>query len=1144
MESKMGKLQMKKTVLLNIAALTAAVAMGNTTWYRNCNMNTSNKAYLQKLQYWNNANGQAGSGDVSATDDLVLNGSIGSSNPGRLRTSGITFNGNSLSIGEVGGSANELCHDPGKFTFANEGVKLCNGNWFINGNGFGSFDIAGPMTVYSPVSAPFAFHVGQGQYSNAVVRLQGLLAGASDTGLLFGNYGKSLTSARCTTFKFSNVDEYAGSLTARVKSPLGLDDAAFDVRLMLPVGAKSSASVIVHEGCEVGVDGCSSVAAVGSLTLAAGSGLNLVTTTFDAPSCLEAAAYSQEGVVQVRMSSTLPAIDFDDLLPILRAPKTATFTKDDFLLVGANGKMSLVVRETDTARELCLVNVDSRRHWVLKEQITSSGSYVLGDLSYFRTFDGETGKGAPTVEDCLLIPGDSDISYRLRTHCGSFTGYSLQLGNGTEGCDVVLDDSSRGRTLSFADGTGGLLLARGELFFNIAGSYTIAGSIKVLDETAADPFAFVYGNYTYSNKTSIVTGPIAGGAKARLSFGIPEKREKASSAPLTTFLVGDVAGYEGALEVCNFIGDNVGSYFGVRLLVDSQRTPASVKVQKAGDFGVSGGGELSVESLEFKDTGRLYVGGTNNAVGCVVARDGFSFSNGICVNFNATINGEGLQRQPILVTPLAADAFSVEDVVLEVGPRCLNGDLALAVEEDAQAGTRTLYAVAVGVVSQVLSLSGPHGQTPGSTVKESSRDWCYFSSLTNGPSWSDALPVHGGCHYYTMMAFHTLYEGGTTRQSDYVFPGLSLTLGKGGQLFSSAKSFQVPELVCRDGSLVQLTMEAANISRLVATNIVMQGNVQLVCHQGRTLKVDGPISGAGTLVIAGDKSTSNPKANFELCGDNSGYLGSIVLDMYQNDPKYTSFENLYPTLFINAGASLGGALAEFEPRAFTLRKMGRLSVTNKSEAVVLNTANRGVYVYDCGRFFADAGTKLVVDEPLLLNGTMWKEGSGALTLGGAMSHEVEAQGMISETPVLANSNRFVVAAGTVFAGHVDAFRGLETTFDGNVTFGVRYDPNDADLLRYGARNVCVDKPFSLANGAVLALQVDVGEHAQPQNGATVGLVTVKSSAADSVEAMLRGAAKKRGWEFTRQTLMRDDNGDDTITFSLKITSNGTCILLR
>ncbi len=236
-------------------------------------------------------------------------------------------------------------------------------------------------------------------------------------------------------------------------------------------------------------------------------------------------------------------------------------------------------------------------------------------------------------------------------------------------------------------------------------------------------------------------------------------------------------------------------------------------------------------------------------------------------------------------------------------------------------------------------------------------------------------------------------------------------------------------------------------------------------------------------------------------------------------------------------------MAEFEPRAFTIMHMSRLSVTNTASAVTLPAANRGVYVYDCGRFYVDESAELTVANPILLNGTMWKEGDGTLALGGAMTYE-DAEGGISETPVLVDSNKFVVAGGTILAANVDAFRGLETTISNNVTFGIRYDPNAAGLLRYGARNVAVDNPFKFAESATLALWVDGDGHDAPRGGTKVGLMTVKAAAAPALGERLRDAAKMRSWPLMRQVLVEEDNGDGTVTFSFKVSPNGTHIYLR
>ncbi len=891
---------MKKSVLV-VAVLMALVASGNTTWYRNCNTH-SNGDYLKKLQYWNDENGKQGSGDVSATDDLVVTGEVDDAT--RLRTSGFAFQGNSLSIGEVGGVANELCHDSGAFTFANDGLKLYNGNWFINTSSKGKTDVFGPITVYSPEAASFNFHVGQDRYSNAVSRLSGPITGAAGTGLVFGNYGKGVTSATNTTFIFGNIDAYKGRLTARVKNPTDFSTGNYNVRLLLSPDTDSPTQLSIYQGCEVGVNGESGTAKIGSLEFFTGSGLRVSASNQSVP-CLEVTGgYSQADVVRVRLANELPWLINGEKLPILRAPKSADFSASDFTLVGGDGVVTLTVRETDSARELCLESKNTGKLWTFKNQVTSSGAFIPGDLAYFQDLSGVAGEGAPGLNDMLVIPGGANNNYRARSNCGEFTGKSLQLGSGINGVDFVLDYSSVGTALKAAAGSGGFIFARGEIYFNSRSNFSIEGPVKVLSSTASEPFAFVYGNTSYSDRASRITGPIAGEEMARLTFGIPTGRKQADSAPRATFVVGDVTGYAGSLEACNYLGDNIGTNFGVRLLVEAQTTLARVSVAKAGEIGVSGEGALSVKSLEFKDTARLYVGGTNNTIGCMVARDDFVWGENIAVHLNALAQWSGYSKVPILVVPLSSKSFTADDVTLVKGANCLNQQFSLVVEEDEAAGTRTLYLGAVGVISQVAMLTGLHSSN-GEPREENSRDGIQFSSLTNGASWSDGLPVHAGCHYYTDKSFHSLYE--PDRVGPYEFPGFSLTLASGGRLFNSARIFQVPELICESGSTIQLSGEAGSgASRVTATNIVINGTVNAICHEERTLVLDGPLSGSGTLTCAGASGTSSTKANFELLGDNSGFLGRIVLDMLQKDPRYVSFDRKFSTLFVNSSSALGG----------------------------------------------------------------------------------------------------------------------------------------------------------------------------------------------------------------------------------------------
>ena len=117
--------------------------------------------------------------------------------------------------------------------------------------------------------------------------------------------------------------------------------------------------------------------------------------------------------------------------------------------------------------------------------------------------------------------------------------------------------------------------------------------------------------------------------------------------------------------------------------------------------------------------------------------------------------------------------------------------------------------------------------------------------------------------------------------------------------------------------------------------------------------------------------------------------------------------------------------------------------------------------------------------------------------------------------------------------------GLSLSFAEGASLLLEYDPNDAELARYGIKNVKASTPFSLASGVTtlpltVSFPVDM-----PRTRHDVALTTVSSSAAESVRAMLSGVVVHcRGFSCTSWEKV---DADGNVTFGRTLLPRGMII---
>ena len=776
----------------------------------------------------------------------------------------------------------------------------------------------------------------------------------------------------------------------------------------------------------------------------------------------------------------------------------------------------------------------------------TDGIAALRDLSYWMA-NGQVGSGTVGPCDRLIIDRarDGNNPQRLRfSFNDEFKGDKLQIGSESVGITVVHDSGM----IKFAEESEGLVLWSGNWWFNDTNkTFEIAGPVTVLAEDPEKPFVFHVGQRHYLYSTGKITGSLDGSEDACILFGPWGGKNVGEGKAIvcaknSTFELHDISGYAGTITIDSDY-ENVGTDFGTRVKFDSAESSAKIHVCSGGSIStLAFDDKVTVGSLTFDAGTRIYIDqgkeDIDGSLGHFHATESLSINGKVEICYKPIIRGARLYRIPILSGP-ATSTFTVDDFEVTFIAEKYNLDLHLEVASDPETGVRTLYVVTHGFIYQT-DIYRNEGERDGGDGTP--------SSLTNSAAWWGGYIPHetnSAAIYRTARSLRTLF----TPQEDYVFPCAIFYLN-GGTLIVQTKSFQVPELYISSGMIGtgQDYVSASRTIRVSASKIHFMNagsSTDLRTYSSDTLILEGEVDGPGDINLVGWGRTGSPKCNYMLDGLNTNYTGSIALSTAEVRAEYHDLITKFPTLYVKDGRNLGGRKDEFDPRALTLKTLGRLSVNDSSKVVLAKGLNRGVYIYGCGRFHVTGNDVLDVQWPILISGRMRKEGDGTLVLGGGMKHELDDGGELSDIP-RAGSNIFEVVKGKVKVAHADALSGLETSFAAGTSVELVFDSANADLVKYGIRNVTVDAPFSLdaSFGGKLPFSVDASSALPPEPGTVVtnGLITVKNSAAESVRSMLQ---VKRPWKNISSKLIElGDAETGTTTFALESRFVGTVISVR
>ena len=784
----------------------------------------------------------------------------------------------------------------------------------------------------------------------------------------------------------------------------------------------------------------------------------------------------------------------------------------------------------------------------------SVGNAAWGNMSYWVDANGNRGTGAPTQNDDLIFASNTRKRYRFQTqNVRAMIARSIQFGTPERGATIVHDNAG---IVKFNNE--GLKLGRGNWWFNtIALNYTMTleGRVTILETDPDYPYVFHYGQAHYTNNFGVISGPLCGSSDAQVLFGwhsmkTPENKVL-TSARNSTFALTDISNYEGTITVASDPSKNYkndGVEFGTRLILSNTTSSATVKIDTDGSIATSSFNDtVTVKKLSFVDGTRIWINSARLApegkLGLFKATDSLSVDGKVEVYIdNVVIGGIGKMRIPILAGP-SDSTFTVDNFKLTAVNMLLNNDVSLEVGLDESTGLRTLYVTTQGVVVQLSSYNDEDERDGKEKLP---------SSLTNSAAWlggyapanpnnlSDAAFDGGSVKYYTANYFRTFYGN-----VDCPFYADSLFCDS-SQLIMVSQNFSVPELYLNGDCVIGVGQGGRNPSNINAPKIhILSGLATFRSYIGALLSVNGEIDGTGDIRFLGWGNTGSPRAYYALNGMNTNFTGSISISQEQYKEEYVSFDNGYSTFYIYDARNLGGKKPAFDPRALSISRLVQLYVEANKSIVLDSSLNRGLYVNEKGRFYVEAGGIFDIRWPILLSGKMWKEGPGTLVLGGAMKHELEDGGELSDVP-RRGSNLFEVVSGKVKIAHADALSGVETSLAAGTALELVLDSANADLMKYGLRNTSVDVPFTLDESfeGKLPISVDASAVPAPVSGVvyTNGIITVKSSVAESVGSML---VIGRIWSGCPSKMLKIEDAELGITtFAIESRHVGTILSIR
>ena len=768
---------------------------------------------------------------------------------------------------------------------------------------------------------------------------------------------------------------------------------------------------------------------------------------------------------------------------------------------------------------LLAAHAASAETWYLK---TADNSGNLTTPSHWTNALG-TAASAFAEGDVYATPMSARL-VRTPSSSLSFTGGELHLGFGTGYGQMNIYAPSLSFPLLTLDR--GTLAQQG----SNGGSYAIDGAISVIGAE---------GNlmrWLYNHQTMTFDASLSGETSAVLATHVRYLNGTSGRYDRNEMLVlaGDCSGYRGLVDVKPNESVSAATpaledgefYVKLVLAANSFSLPGSIRVARGCALEVTAD-SATVGNLTLNAGSILTVPATNagglNVIGTL------TLTPPQRLRAIHAVPTDGVARTIDILTAPAGMEIDPADFVLEGDATDLSFAKLVVRTED---GRKTLAISYEPVVELTISDSSSLARASGNDTD--SIAWGLGSSWSNGE-----VPAPGSNYVVRMIDDKAMYLRTPTRNANLKFPGKSLTVCTNGflRIFQSGGyTLTINDLRLMGGA--ELDVGQNTYANIYGNIFAVAGEVRFgTCNQ--TLSLYATLSGNGGIWFSGPSSgTSTPQGTFNLRADSPAFKGRMRVEYCQSGATYDSKRE---SITADSELQFGGRLDEFDPKALTLRKFGRL--TTRGSFSLTTNYNRGVFVDGSqgGVFNVGDGHALMFDTQLTLNGKLYKDGAGTLAMGGTVKFGEDSV----DTPT-DGSNLFIVTNGTVKVTAVDAMNGLAATFASGTKLMLAVDPGNADLVRYGIRNVKTATPFASEAGLLpLALEAsDEAKTAVKGRGFRLGLLTVSASATNAVSALVPKTVRTpfSSAPFAVVEVLDDDNG--WVTYAVDVVPQGMTIVFR
>ena len=449
----------------------------------------------------------------------------------------------------------------------------------------------------------------------------------------------------------------------------------------------------------------------------------------------------------------------------------------------------------------------------------------------------------------------------------------------------------------------------------------------------------------------------------------------------------------------------------------------------------------------------------------------------------------------------------------------------LEVAEDETTGEQTLVAVFQPLVKMIYSDAGTKGPSGATRL-----------AVTNASAWSDGKLPHSGSHYLiangdevTGKTSGKTYMFTAITNGTYFFPGESLTIASNANMYVFSAGFSVPVLRLLDGA----ALRGGQTHSVAFSNMVLiaeSGVVELSAFgSGGQFHVYGDLQGSAEVRLGTQTSTSVPQGQSWFYGDNSEFVGTLVVSQYVGG-AYSQFAGgKVQLLHLMKDTDLGGALETFNPAALLVSQFDKITLDN--DVSISTNLNRGMTVV--GNAVVDtAAYSFGLGMPLTIDGTLYKTGVGTLRLDADRVGVGEGGGTI------------IVTNGTLAVASAEALDGFTVALAPSTELVLKANLSDEKLTRYGIKHIGLETPFALGEGvASLPLSIDVSDIGKlPQSGGVIGVLTVSDAATNALERVFSVPKFLRGVNSTPVKIHDDENG--WTTYAARYEHVGIRILFR